>query len=289
MSDKIKSITTFLVNNETDEKGLKHLYEERSPDGQVLLVEQYLEDGTLESRVERSLDEKNRLVEEKHYTSATHPDQHFSYEYNESGKISRVGVHYADGSVSHKNYSRDEAQKSTTIDIVDEDGDTEGKEYRRFDSEGKLLEEVIYDEDGKIHEKSEFEYNDTGNVIESVVVDAEGYELVRFYDYYFDDQGRVTRLETLNEDEEIIREDEFEFDERGNRILHSIQDKDRGYYITEKSEFNLDNRIIKQERLRGESVVESIDFKYREDGLLLQKETTRGDGIFMNYYEYQFH
>src|SRR5690606_6430662 len=148
---------------------------------------------------------KGQLIEEKQYTTGEIPDQQITYEYNESGMVALATVRYLDGSASFRKYLRDEAQNTTTIESTDQDGEFEGSEFRRFDGEGKVLEEIFYDSENNITEKTETEYDDYGRVIEMVALDTEGFETVRFYDYYNNDEGRVIKIETLNEDEVIIR------------------------------------------------------------------------------------
>ncbi len=290
MSNKIKSITTVLINDDTDQEGVKNLYEERDPQGNTTLLEQYMPSGESESRTARSYDNQDRVLTEEHFSSGQEvADQRLEYVYNNSGKIDQITVTYADGSFSLKKYAWDEAENTNTIMISDEDGDHEGKEFRKFDSEGKVLEVAIYDEGDKVMEKAEYEYDDYANIIESVEVDQEGYETVRFYDYYRDDQGRITKLETLNEDEQIIRVDEFSFDEQGNRTRHHIQNLDRGSEQTDVWVYDQNNRLVQRERLRGGKPMETIDLRYREDGLLLEQEIRGANGVYANLFHYEFH
>ncbi len=289
MSDKIKSIKTFHIDDNTDGKGMVSIYEERDEQGNVILHIQYNEKEGIEQKTERILNEKGQLIEEKQYTGGEKADQHILYEYNESGKVNQAIVHYLDGSKSYRKYTRDEAQKSTTIEITDDDGIFEGKEFRRFDSEGKLLEEVIYDEENKVTEKRETEYDDYGRIIESVVLDIEGIETVRFYDYYLDDKGRVNKIESLNEDEIIIRTDEIEYDERGNQVKYIVLDKSRGAELTETWEYDKDDNIVNHKRLSGENLLEEVKNRYRADKLLAEQEILTGNGVTIDYFEYSFH
>ena len=289
MSDKLKSIKTFHVDDNTDDKGMVNIYEEMDAQGNMILHIQYNEKGGIEQKTERILNDKGQLIEEKSYTGGEKADQHILYEYNESGKVHQAVVHYLDGSISYRNYTRDEAQKSTTIEIVDDEGEFEGKEFRRFDSERRLLEETIYDEGNKITEKRETEYDDYGRVTESVVLDIEGIETVRFYDYYLDDKGRVNKIESLNEDEIIIRTDEIEYDEKGNQAKYIVHDNGRGLEQTEVWEYDQDDNIVNHKRMRGENLLQEVKNRYREDKLLAEQETLTGDGISLDYFEYSFH
>ncbi len=288
MSNKIKSIKTFHVNDYTDEKGIVSVFEERDMEGNITLHIQYNEKGEIEQKVERILNGKGQLIEEKQYTGAGKPDQHIYYEYNESGKVALAKVHYLDGSISHRKYSRDESEKSTTIEIFDDSGAFEGKEFRRFDSEEKVLEETYYDEENAITEKIETEYDDHARVIETVAVDIDGNETVLFYDYYMDDKGRVNKIETLNEDELVIRTDEIEYDEHGNHSKYNVHDKNRGVF-TDLWEYDKDNKIINHKRFAGENLVEEVKNRYRADNLLEEEETLTGNGISLKYFEYTFH
>ena len=288
MSNKIKSIKTFHINDNTEDKGIINAYEERDAEGNITLHIQYNEKGGIEQKTERIFNEKGQLFEEKQYTGGENPDQHISYEYNESGKVALATVHYLDGSISLRKYSRNEAEKTTTIEIVDNENVFEGKEIRRFDEEGRILEETIYDEENEIVEKTETEYDDYGRIIENVFVDMSGIETVRFYDYYTDDEGRVNKIETLDEDETIIRTDEIKYDERGNQTKYIAQHENKAIF-TDIWEYDRDNKVINHKRMRGDNLVEEVKNKYREDNLLAEQETLTGNGIVLNYYEYSFY
>ncbi len=288
MSNKIKSIKTFYVSDNTDGEGLLSAYEERDSEGNIILHIQFNEKEEIEQKTERIFDDKGRLVEEKQYTGGERPDQHIKYSYNESGKVAQATVLYLDGSTSFRNYLRDESKKITTIEIRDDDGTFEGKEIRRFDEEGRVLEEVIFDEDNEIVEKTETEFDDFGRIIENVYVDMSRIETVRFYDYYTDEKGRVNKIETLDEDETIIRTDEIKYDERGNQTKY-IASQENNMVFTDIWEYDLQNRITNHKRMRGDNLVEEVKNKYRDDNLLTERETLTGNGIVLNYFEYSFH
>lgn len=289
MTNKIKSIKTYRIDDNTDGKGVLNAYEERDVEGIIVLNAQYDENGDFVQKAEKIINEKGQLIEEKQFTNEEKPDQHFLYEYNESGKVAQATVHYLDGSISFRRYSRDEAENITTIEIKDDENNFEGREVRRFDSEGRVLEEAYYDEENEIAEKTETEYDDFGRIIETVFLDSEGIETVRFYDYYTDDKGRVNKIETLDEDEVIIRVDEIEYDERGNQSKYIILDKSRGITFNETWEHDQQNRITNHKRNRGEQLLEEVKNRYRDDGLIAEIETLTGDGVTLNYFEYEFH
>lgn len=286
--NKIKSIKTFVIMEDTNEPMLQ-VIEERDQNGNITLLEHFNEEGGREAKSEYEFDEKGRVTIERQYSMGENPDQTLAIEYNESGKAKQVVITYADGSISYKNYSRDEAEKTTTIDIIDEDGDTEGKEFRKFDSEDRVLEEVIYTDTGAIETKVEFEYNEHGDIVESVRVDEEGFETVRFYDYYRNDLAQIHKMDVLDEDENIIRIDEFEYDERGNQTKHAIQDLDRGALFVNLTTYDLNNNEVKFERLYGERSVEVRETKYTVDGLMESQETRTGEGVMTHRFEYELY
>lgn len=285
--NKIKSIKTFVLNDEDKPQLLLH--EERDQLGNVTKLEHYDHDGALESKSEFAFDEKGRLVEEKQFSKADTPDQTIRIEYNESGKPGLVRVLYADGSYSNKTYERNEAERTTTINIVDQDGDEEGKEYRKFDEEGRILEEVIYNDFGNVESKHEYEYDEYGNIVESVEVDSEGFEKVRFYDYYRDDKARINKIEMLNEEEKIIRVDTFELDERGNRVKHLMHNVERGTLHTDLRKYDEKDNEVHFERRFGERPIEVVETTFREDGLLQKRETRSVDGVIVHQFEYELY
>lgn len=285
--NKIKSIKTFVLNEEKEPQILVH--EERDQLGNVTKLEHYNYDGEVESKTEFEFDEKGRLIEERQYSKVDSPDQTIRITYNESGKPGSVKVIYADGSVSNKTYERNIDERTTTILIVDQDGDEEGKEYRKFDEEDRILEEVIYNDFGNIESKREFEYDEHGYVVESVEMDSEGFETVRFYDYYRDDKAQVVKIETLNAEEKIIRIDTFELDERGNRAKHQMHNVERGGMYVDVREFDEKDNEIRFERFMGERPIEIVETKFREDGLLQEKESRSGDGTVIHRFEYELY
>jgi hypothetical protein len=285
--NKIKSIRTFVLNDEGEPQLIVH--EERDQLGNVTKLEHYDYDGVLESKTEFAFDDKGRLIEEKQFSKADTPDQTIKIEYNESGKPGLVRVLFADGSVSKKTYVRDEAERTTTINIVDQDGDEEGKEFRRFDDEGRLLEEVIYNDFGNVESKQEYEYDEYGHIVESVEVDSEGYEKVRFYDYYRDDKARIVKIDMLNEDEKIIRIDTFDLDDRGNRVKHQMHNVERGTVYVDLRDYDEKDNEIRFERLLGERPIEVVETKFREDGFLKERESRSGDGVIKHRFEYELY
>ncbi len=284
--NKINKISTFVSGGADSEETL-NVFEERDQQGNTTLLKNYNFDGALDAKTIYEFDEKGRVIVEKQYSSGEIPDQVLRIEYNESGKAKQVVINYADGSVSYKNYSRSEADKTTTIDIVDQDGVTEGKEFRKFDSEDRVLEELIHTDTGAIERKAEFEYNEHGDLVESVIVDEEGFETVRFFDFYRNDKAQIEKIEVLSEDEVIIRVDEYEYDERGNQTKHSMKDLDRGSLFVDIRDYDENNNVVKFERLMGERPIEVTETKYTIDGLMERQETRSNDGVMIYRFEYE--
>ncbi len=290
MEQKIKTITTILINDETPAEGIPFMKEERDPAGNQISIEQFSYDGQSVSKTIRTFDSENRVLTEAHYSMDKEPDQSVTYAYTQEGKIEKKTILYRDGSISNVNYKRNVAENSTEIETLDPDGYLEAKEFRKFDMEGRVLEEGIYGEEGVLESRIVASYDDSGRAIERQFEYGDGRAFTHFYDYEFDVEGRLTFMEAYDKDEQSIRVDDVVYDANGNQIEHRIQDHEKGYSIVDKGEFNEANQLVKQIRAfaNGRLIQEKAYFRDEND-LLIKEETTGEDGVVVNIFKYDFH
>lgn len=287
---KIKSISTFVHAEDSPEEGTLLQYEERNEKEQLILEEKYYADASLESRIERSFDSEGRLEWEKEFSGENQePDQHTQYTYSAAGRLEVAEIKYQDGSSTFRKYEHDESANSETINIVDEEGTYEGKEYRRFDSEGKILQEVIHDEEEKLEQDVNREYDDNGHLTERVTMLPDDYETVEFFDYERNDQGLILNRKVEDEDGKLLRLDKFEYDEKGNTTQHEVQDYNQGWALVDQWEYDEKERIIKTRRSQPNGdVLQESEYRYNDNDLLIEQENRTKQGMSLSAYKYEY-
>ncbi len=287
---KIKQISTYLQLPDREET-LQRL-EERDERENVLLEEQYYPTGDLESRLERTFDADNRLAAIREYASdAEQPDQEMLFEYTAAGKIALKRVVYRDGSESQHRYAYDEAERGETITIVDEEGTVEGVEYRRYDSEGRVLEERIAVEEEQEEVRREQAFDDHGMLLKRRTVQQGEEEdaLVEIVAYERDEKGLVRKRTIEDEAGDILRLDLFAYDERGNTVEHQAEDHHQGWAIVDRWEFDDQDRVSSSQRTYpGGAMLQETALSYDETGLLAERETRTPQGIQVFRYRYEF-
>ncbi len=285
---KIKSISTYLRVNEMEEGKLQSL-EQRDEQENVLLEELYYPTGDMESRIERVYNEAGRLELVREYaTDREKPDQQTEFEYTAAGRIALKRVIYQDGSLSVHQYEYDEANLAENITIVDEDQEVEGREYRRFDSEGKILEERIELEDGSIEEQRKVEFDDHGMMLKRELTRYDEEKLELFV-YERDEKGLVKKRYIEDEEGEIQRLDVFEYDERGNTLEHQAEDHNQGWGVIDRWEYDDQDRVIKSQRSYPSGMMlQETSMVYNEEGFLSKRETRTPQGVQSFNYRYEF-
>ena len=287
---KIKSIATYSVDEFTSEEGVLIRLEERDKAGHLLAEKQYHPEGGLESRIERTYDAEGRLTSEKEYAGdADEVHQETSYQYTAAGRLEEAVIKYQDGSLTYRKYQHDEADNSETIDIVDEDGEYEGKEFRRYDSEGRILKEVIHDEDKNLEQDITRIFDEHGYVMQRITLLPDDMKIHEEITYERDEKGLITLREIVDETEELMRFDEFEYDEKGNTTLRRAQDYNQGWAIVDEFEFDEKDRIIKSKRSKPNgTIVQETDYTFNEAGQLIEEQNRTSSGVALLLYKYDF-
>ena len=286
---KLKTLSITIITDETDEAGYKQYFEERDEQGNVVLDEKYKADGTLDARSKRRFDQEKRILEEQFFSEEGAADSQHTYKYNSSGKLELVTSKYKDGTIGYKRISYDETNNAETILIQDENNVTETKEYRRYDMEGRILEEIIYEPEDTLHQKTETSYDDHGRTNSKKILYNDGYQASNQYEYEFDESGRVISLTIENERQEEIHYEEYLFDESNNMIEYYTEAKSTGQSTIRKMEYDEKDRVIKEQILNAAELVEQeTNLVYNDEGLLLEKEVATPSGFVLQQYTYEF-
>ncbi len=285
---KIKAITTTLKTDQTPEEGVMKAYELRDENENIILLENYDEGGNIEMKIERTYDDKNRVLVEKQYSVEKDPDEVHSFEYFESGKLKSRTILYRDNSKTFQNYSYDEAANTEKVEIVDDEGEAEGSEYRRYSSEGKILEEEIHGDFG-LEVKTESEFDDFGNVLKRTTEDGEGYIVDHFYKYERDEESRIQNLKVIDDEGQLVKVIVYLYDEKNRIYEQQIKDTDRGWAFKVIWEYDDKDRVIKEERADfGGKVQEVQKIVYGENDLVTQQEKTTSHGMELSTFQYDF-
>lgn len=287
---KIKTTTIYLSEDDSKAQKIKYYYEERLNSGVAVLEEQYYPDGSIENRVERKYDENGTLVEEKFYSEEGEPDSVHHYQLDNSGKISLIKSVYRDGTVGYKHYEYNEADNSEWVTVKDENGEVEAREYRRYDSEGRALEELTYEGTESLQQKVLTSYDDAGRPVKQEITYEDGYLSTLHYSYEMDDQGRVATAKVTNQKGSEFRYEEFQYDDKNNLVEQYVEDiQNRRTYIRQW-EYNGQGQVSVERRLNAQEQPEvEIVYHYNEEGLVVEKETATMEGNTYELYEYEFY
>ena len=288
MANAIKSIRTKLINEYTSEDGVLLQIEERDTAGNILLQEQYNDQGQVEQSISRSFNEAGHLLEETHSSYGEDPHQRLVHHYDDQDKITKVDVHFLDGSISYQQFTRNKEERTVLIEVVDEDGELEGKEFRKFDDEGRTLVETIHDDEG-LQKHVETQFDEHGRPLARKGQFADGVEIDWQYQYEYNDKAQVIAASIQDVDGQLVRVERLSYDEAGNTSSHKVEDHKSGYGHIEHYEYDQNNRITRELKLAlNESPMEETLYTYREDGLLSSEEKRTPRGVFIHQYQYEF-
>lgn len=287
---KIKSTAVYSVTEESSEEGVLVQLEKRDEEGRLILEEKYYGDGTIESRIERTFNEKGLPQLQREFSGVSSaPDQETTYRYSAAGRLEEATIKYQDGSFTYRKFTHDEAANSETINIVDEDGEYEGKEFRKYDSEGRILAEVIHDDSGKLEEDVTREYDEHGLILSRITVFPDDYKTTEQFLYERNDQGLILHRRIVDEEEKLLRADEFDYDEKGNTIRHTAQDFNQGWAIVDEWTYNEDSKVIATKRSEPNGTVhQESDYEYNEQGLIQRQEKRTKHGVDLLLFKYEY-
>ncbi|MFK8101426.1 MAG: hypothetical protein AB8G15_02830 [Saprospiraceae bacterium] len=287
---KIKTYKTYTTNEATEGESRLTYLEERNNEEIVILKESYHLDGELKSKMERTLDEKGRVLEEIQYSELSEePDQIAHYRYNDSNQLAVIETSYRDNSKSIRKYEYNKEENSLTVYVRDENDELEGKEYRKFDEEGRVIHEEIYGAEEVFMSHMETKYDEYDNYLERYFEYPDDFVREYFYKYLRNDKAQIVKIQIVDNGGKLAREDFMDYDERGNRIIHRFSDFEQNLAETRKYEFDENDREVKEQHYGpDESLKQNIDYTYREDGLLAEEHHFSITGEVTLRFEYEF-
>ena len=109
-----------------------------------------------------------------------------------------------------------------------------------------------------------------------------------YYDYEYDEEGRIIYAEIFDEEEDLIRTDEISYNENGNQSEIKMVHYTDGWSLIDRYDYDEKNRVIKEERLQGGTPIESKEYTYDENDLVLEEETRNRNGWTIHRFLYEF-
>jgi hypothetical protein len=283
---KVKTVQTVLLLDDTE---LPLRSEERDAQGQVLRREQHGAGDESSQLFIFEYDAAKLLVREQDFLEGELVRE-ASFEYDENGKPVLEKQHYPGGGYVCKKISRDLAQRSETISLEDEHGHEEGRELRRFDAEGRVLEEQIFDEAGKLTSSFRASYDDYGNPLEEQSMDASGFTNYSKYEYQRDEEGRLDSFKVFDEKGKLKRLEVFDYDEKGNRDYHEINNHYEGWGRIYELVFDDEGRTaVSRVFDNDEALLSETSYEYDAEGLVLEEAISSKAGLHKVVHRYTFH
>ena len=261
---KIKSIIAHVTTSE--DHTYKSSHTEYDIAGNIILEEEFSEDGELETKIESVFDSKNRLIEQKQYTDNDVLTDHRVMILDEDGMLIQTNVFFSDGSKSIITKSVDEAQNLEETKEIDEDGQLETREVLHFDDNKQTILHEIYNFDNKLTEAFRFTYNDQGRVSRREQLDQRR-KLLLYTDYTYDEEGRTTVRTNHNRKGKLSDFLKVVYDEKGQVVEQNFSGK---FFF--KFEYDTKGNTLLEERMNADNVIEyQSRFEYDENNNLKQE------------------
>lgn len=194
------------------------------------------------------------------------------WEYNDDGNITKHTVYGAFGVIkSFAEYEYDENGNQTRY--LSYENDTL-KEIGEYNADGQLAKKIWYKDDGNVYETTEFEYDLTANITKQITTDANG-AIERIKECEYDQTGIKTEKDYsyVNETLYIYIVQTYENGEK-NQTFWTWCDEDGKYEVTYM--YNDASGNIDINNPDGK-----IEYKYDDDGKLIQSDTYDKDGILL--------
>jgi len=296
---KVKKLEKFIVfADENDQVKHQHksFLQEFDDQGNVIREVDYAPDGSVDNAAGYKYDDKNRLIEEVHYYE-DEVSEVIRYKLDENGKRTEVETTYADASKSVKKIVRD--GNTITVKTFDEDGDTEEEDRIKYDSQGRVIEEIQLDEDGKTVTRSVYEYNEKGKLLTKTDYEGEGGLFIKTTLEYDDRENLASEIQVTDQGN-LVHRVNYQYNEKGERTtwqnnhqVHRVEYDEHSRPVTEETKNRMNN------------LVENFtEYKYNKQGLVSEERTfSLGDqfqieaGMFggsssdfvITRYEYEFY
>lgn len=266
MDKKIKQvISTITYTGLTPYVSEVREYDER---GNLVLEEEYADQGTLQNRTRSVFDEHNRLIEQTQIIEGEELADQKIFVRNEQGDITLTEVRYPDGSLSRIRQETDTEALTETLVEEDEDGELESREVNYYNQNKQLIAREIYDFSDKLTEAFTFEYDPNGHLIRRDQLDKRK-KLILYTAYQYDDQGRTIRRTNFNRKGKVSDYLLIQYNEAGQVVR---QDFSGQFYFT--FAYDADGRTVLEERYQAGGEREyQIRFEYSAEGELIREST----------------
>ncbi|MCF8302150.1 MAG: hypothetical protein K9I94_02665 [Bacteroidales bacterium] len=295
MDKKIKSITLYRIDempgDEKDENTVKFRYSEYDEKGNLVVEENYDQEGNFTERYERNYDTAGRLIEEVYYLEEDEMAEHKTYEYDENGRVIKARKHYVEGEPDEIIHEYDESGNLTERITINEDEEQEARELFVFEN-GRLVKEQYFDEDNELVSERLSKFDENGNQVEYTEWNADDHTTTR--EVYVYDDGRQIASKRYNNKGELLEKLTFELDEKGNRnrIVQQLPDGESTIVI----ERDDNGHVVKQEEYNSDQELNNrIERELDEHGNVLESRVFIGSpepGIGKSYtirYAYEYH
>lgn len=233
--------------------------------GKTVLDAAWESNGILQNKSTYAYDEQGNQTEQKVYLDEENVSEHWTYSYNDEGKLVKKTVEYADGSISSY-------QKNTEPENVfewvatNEDGEFEGKEISKLNGNNLLLINVEEDDEGFELLRKEFDYDDNGNMIAQTIFENEAPLSKEIMQY--DEHNNLIKSVKLSPGGNKISETKYYYNKQNKMSYRDINDEVRVEYTYDESGNQTE---IKQTNLQSDLNVGLVQFKYSKENLLVEK------------------
>ena len=183
-TDTLLSESTYLPEASL-RKRVTHTYADA---GNTVYVEQYAEDGSVESKLEKTYDVESRLVSEVELDALDNVLMSSTYEYDDSGRRTGWQLYDADGAVLSISKYYYAGGVLSRIDNFDHSEELQEYIEYDYDDGGMLLSEKLFDVDGTELESKAFIFTSSDRLSETVATSPGFYRRTK---YSYDENGNI--------------------------------------------------------------------------------------------------
>jgi len=233
--------------------------------GKTILDAAWEANGILQNKSAYTYDENGNQIAQKVYLDEENISEHWTYVYDKQNKLTQKKVEYADGSISIYN-KKIEPNNSIEWVITDEDNEFEGKEVKRYNSKDALIESIEIDDENSEVLKKIFEYDDKDNMLTQIIFEY-GEPLSKEVMQYDANNNLIHSLR-LSPGGSKISETKFYYNENSKLSRREINGEIQVDYTYDEKGNEIE---VKQTNLHTELNTGLVQFKYTEDGVLVEK------------------
>jgi hypothetical protein len=272
----IKSITSYIVTNDSPAEEIKHTFTEYDRDGNIVCAIQYTSDESIESKI-ISRFENGKLIEETNFFSEEEIAEKSVYKRNAEGEIDQIEINYADGSKTRKIYDRSQPDGTIIITSLGEDDEQEEKEVFCFNQHKNITEKSVFDENDDLISRISNEYDDNQRLISHKEIERKE-KLATETLYTYDEKGNVIKRRTVTGTGKLADLVLMKYDEKGNMIERQVNN----YYIN-RYEFNDSGKMVKEVHTNLHDNLENITQYGYDDEMQLTEESNALGKILHKY------